>query len=373
MDTENSTESIRYAVTDIQGSVTEVYDEDNRLLWKSGYTAFGIKAGETTDLIDFDGLYTVCDYDTETGLTYHWNRWRSEDGSTLLSEDPARDGVNWYGYAGQNPINFIDSNGLAPYVNGIYDGPYDPDYTPEEQPTEVGPQLPTNQTRDSTLASYSSSGGQYCQKAVDDEIQRKHDEYAKEINEAQMKEIKRILAKAGYDTSKLNNFNLLKLDQKTVGKRLGINGTKACLVTCWMIMYVLQGATIEQSYEVMEKEIANGKISKDKSEMKDQLHTSEEMAKVLKGGNYDKTFLQSPWKNKSQVKFKNKDDFKQSEYKMAFVKYKSALSNEPHWTLLVNNNGHLQEYDPWPGGIESLSSWSAKSIDSIEPKGWYRR
>ncbi len=112
MDTENSTESIRYAVTDIQGSVTEVYDEDNRLLWKSGYTAFGIKAGETTDLIDFDGLYIGCDYDTETGLTYHWNRWRGEDGSNWLTQDPARDGANWYGYAGQNPTNCTDSNGL---------------------------------------------------------------------------------------------------------------------------------------------------------------------------------------------------------------------------------------------------------------------
>ena len=117
MDTENGIESIRYAVTDIQGSVTEVYDEDNRLLWKSGYTAFGIKAGETTKLIDFDGLYTGCDIDAETGLTYHWNRWREEDGDSWLSQDPARDGLNWYGYAGQNPTNFIDKNGLF-YYNG---------------------------------------------------------------------------------------------------------------------------------------------------------------------------------------------------------------------------------------------------------------
>ncbi|BDC93219.1 hypothetical protein TRBR_13160 [Treponema bryantii] len=113
LDTEEGTESIRYAVTDIQGSVTEVYDEDNRLLWKSGYTAFGIKAGETTNLIDFDGLYTGCDIDAETGLTYHWNRWRSEDGESWLSEDPIRDGLNWYGYAGQNPINWQDNTGLS--------------------------------------------------------------------------------------------------------------------------------------------------------------------------------------------------------------------------------------------------------------------
>ena len=60
----------------------------------------------------FDGMYTGCDYDAETGLTYHWNRWRSEDGSCFISEDPARDGSNWYGYAGCNPMVYVDRIGL---------------------------------------------------------------------------------------------------------------------------------------------------------------------------------------------------------------------------------------------------------------------
>ena len=144
MDTENGTESIRYAVTDIQGSVTEVYDEDNRLLWKSGYTAFGIKAGETTNLIDFDGLYTGCDYDAETGLTYHWNRWRSEDGDSWLTQDPAHDGLNWYGYAGQNPINYMDRNGLKKDKSGSSNsnkgrGSKNNQAAPDEDPHITGP------------------------------------------------------------------------------------------------------------------------------------------------------------------------------------------------------------------------------------------
>ncbi|SEQ14377.1 RHS repeat-associated core domain-containing protein, partial [Treponema bryantii] len=115
--TEAGIETIRYAVTDIQGSVTEVYDDNYQLVWKSGYTAFGIKAGETTKLLDFEGLYTGCDYDVETGLTYHWNRWRSEDGDSWLTQDPARDGINWYGYAGQNPISHSDINGLEDTIS----------------------------------------------------------------------------------------------------------------------------------------------------------------------------------------------------------------------------------------------------------------
>ena len=111
-DKEGNAESKYYTVTDIQGSVIEVYDSDSKLVWKSGYTAFGIKAGETTKLLDFDGLYTGCDYDAETGLSYHWNRWRSEDGEFWLTQDPIRDGMNWYGYAGCNPVNNVDLNGL---------------------------------------------------------------------------------------------------------------------------------------------------------------------------------------------------------------------------------------------------------------------
>ena len=54
--------------------------------------------------------------DADTGLTYHWNRWRNEDGDVFISEDPARDGYNWYGYANANPFRYVDSNGLESYV-----------------------------------------------------------------------------------------------------------------------------------------------------------------------------------------------------------------------------------------------------------------
>ena len=85
---------------------------------------------------DFDGMYTGCDYDAETGLTYHWNRWRSEDGSAFISEDPIRDGMNWYGYAGQNPMVYMDRIGL--FASSDYLGPGVEGPQPKTQNQENG-------------------------------------------------------------------------------------------------------------------------------------------------------------------------------------------------------------------------------------------
>ena len=126
---------------------------------------------------DFDGMYTGCDYDADTGLTYHWNRWRSEDGSCFISEDPARDGANWYGYAGCNPMVYVDriglfaSNGfLGPYAAEQYNttpevGPQpNPNATPQNQTPNITGQGPTgvpdgispNLTNDNLLGEESS-------------------------------------------------------------------------------------------------------------------------------------------------------------------------------------------------------------------------
>jgi RHS repeat-associated protein len=157
------TESKKYAVTDMLGSVTKVLDKTGSVVWSSEYTAFGTIAGTVTDAAAFSGMFTGKDIDAETGLTYHWNRWRSEDGTCFISEDPARDGVNWYGYCGNNPMTYSDPAGLAPYKNGVYDGPYDPDhqapevtYGPEYKsgtPSESAhPSAPTVETPDVTVS-----------------------------------------------------------------------------------------------------------------------------------------------------------------------------------------------------------------------------
>ena len=43
----------------------------------------------------------------------------------FISEDPIKDGLNWYAYCGGNPVMFLDRNGLHrrsydEYINGDY-------------------------------------------------------------------------------------------------------------------------------------------------------------------------------------------------------------------------------------------------------------
>lgn len=87
--------------------------------------------------------------DENTNLYYFNARWYDSDIGRFISEDPARYGANWYGYAGQNPMVYVDPTGLAPYINGIYDGDYNPDYNPGvpvEGPKTNPNGMPPNQT-----------------------------------------------------------------------------------------------------------------------------------------------------------------------------------------------------------------------------------
>ncbi len=84
---------------------------------------------------------------------------RSEKGSSFISEDPIRDGMNWYGYAGCNPMVYTDPTGLAPYINGIYDGPYNPDYNPGV-PVE-GPKTNPNGMPQNQSPNIMRQGGNY--------------------------------------------------------------------------------------------------------------------------------------------------------------------------------------------------------------------
>ena len=66
-----------------------------------------------------DGIHNLFGYcgeytDQETGLIYLRNRYYSPTTGRFITEDPIRDGLNWYAYCENNPIMFVDHWGLAP-------------------------------------------------------------------------------------------------------------------------------------------------------------------------------------------------------------------------------------------------------------------
>ena len=61
-------------------------------------------------------LYCGEYYDAESGFIYLRNRYYDPSIGRFITEDPVRDGTNWYVYCENNPVMFIDRSGLKPTV-----------------------------------------------------------------------------------------------------------------------------------------------------------------------------------------------------------------------------------------------------------------
>ncbi len=83
--------------------------------------------GEITEMSEsYENPFRYCGeyYDAETGWVYLRNRYYNPETGRFISEDPARDGSNWYTYCKNNPVTFVDRTGLeAIAISGSeYDG-----------------------------------------------------------------------------------------------------------------------------------------------------------------------------------------------------------------------------------------------------------
>ena len=66
--------------------------------------------------------------------SYYFNaRWYDAETGRFISEDPARDGQNWFNYVSNNPIKYIDPTGM--YITGYSDYPY---YMQSAGKTKIG-------------------------------------------------------------------------------------------------------------------------------------------------------------------------------------------------------------------------------------------
>ena len=102
-------------LTDHLGTPQQIVAENGAVVWQAQYAVFGkaeVDAGSTlTNNLRFPGQY----YDAETGLHYNWNRYYDPEVGRYTQTDPIGfegGDVNLYGYVGENPVNWMDFNGL---------------------------------------------------------------------------------------------------------------------------------------------------------------------------------------------------------------------------------------------------------------------
>ena len=105
-----SNNNVFYHHSDHLGSSELISDSLGNVVWHADYDAFGnllFKSG----LDSFEPVFTGKFFDKTTNLYYFNARWYDSALGRLTSQDPTRDGVNWWAYCGGNPITFVDPDG----------------------------------------------------------------------------------------------------------------------------------------------------------------------------------------------------------------------------------------------------------------------
>ena len=99
-----------YLMKDVHGDTTALL-RSNSQVGTYDYDEYG-NITDSTGTIDNPYRYCGEYVDNETGFIYLRNRYYDPATSRMLSEDPARQGANWYIYCNNNPLKYIDPSGL---------------------------------------------------------------------------------------------------------------------------------------------------------------------------------------------------------------------------------------------------------------------
>ena len=101
---------VYYHHTDHLGTTEVITDSNGKIVWHADYEAFGNIMNERGEE-NFTPNYTGKFFDESSGLYYFNARWYDCELGRFTTQDPARDGVNWWIYCGGNPITFVDPDG----------------------------------------------------------------------------------------------------------------------------------------------------------------------------------------------------------------------------------------------------------------------
>jgi RHS repeat-associated protein len=101
--------SRRFLHKDERGSITAVADQSGNEIAVNGYDEYGIPNTGNQGRFGYIGQAWI----GELGMWYYKARIYSPTLGRFMQTDPAGygDGMNWYGYVGGDPINFVDPSG----------------------------------------------------------------------------------------------------------------------------------------------------------------------------------------------------------------------------------------------------------------------
>jgi len=92
------------------GTSEAITDEEGEVVWEANYGVFG-EVLMSNGSKSFEPSYTGKEWESAIGLYYFNARWYDPNLGRFITEDPARDGENWYGYCENNPLKYIDPDG----------------------------------------------------------------------------------------------------------------------------------------------------------------------------------------------------------------------------------------------------------------------
>ena len=105
----------KYYLYNGHGDVVQLASSSGTILWRYDYDAFGNEreiAGQDAAADANPWRYCGEYFDKETSSVYLRARYYSPVLGRFRTEDPIRDGQNWYIYAGNNPLFYLDPFGL---------------------------------------------------------------------------------------------------------------------------------------------------------------------------------------------------------------------------------------------------------------------
>ena len=132
--------TVKYHTLDHLGSRQVVADSGGNVAGEGNgdveYRSFGRHAGGDKTEYAFTGK-RMSEHEADRQLVYFNARWLDPEIGRFISEDPIRDGANWYVYCGNNPLRYVDPDGMLQvdksggvifYHSGIID------YVPASKP-----------------------------------------------------------------------------------------------------------------------------------------------------------------------------------------------------------------------------------------------